>query len=266
MSRLPEVDFIKGLATITMIIFHVFYMSSQMNLKQFDFDKGILLSFARFAQIVFITTIGINLALSYQSNKNDTSKFHHKQTKRSLVLGTIASIITITTMYIFPDKYVKFGIMHFAAISIFMYQWITFSEPLVALSVVGILVLNFMRPILIPFFHRFVHPMLSFILGIYNLKYNSIDHFSLIPYAAIIGIGILIGKQLYKNMKRRYKQMNIMDDLLNSGNKTIDLIKWIGQNSLLIYVIHYPIIYFILKKIKDSMVKIDINDNLQVIA
>ena len=45
---------------------------------------------------------------------------------------------------------------------------------------------NGFAQVYLPFFHNNIHPMISFILGIYNPKYNSMDHFALIPNIAII--------------------------------------------------------------------------------
>ena len=47
--------------------------------------------------------------------------------------------------------------------------------------------------------------MISFILGIYNPKYNSMDHFSIIPNIAIVGLGMLIGYALYKDVRENTK-------------------------------------------------------------
>ena len=78
MNRLVEIDFIKGCAVITMVIFHVFYLSKWMDIYPFQTQKGMLFLFARFAQLVFITALGINLVISYQKIKMMKSYFIKK--------------------------------------------------------------------------------------------------------------------------------------------------------------------------------------------
>jgi uncharacterized membrane protein len=74
-NRFNEIDFLKGLAIITMIISHIFYFKYQMNMSSLDFNSSWYLFLTLFAQITFITCIGINLSLSYQN----TLKLKYKE-------------------------------------------------------------------------------------------------------------------------------------------------------------------------------------------
>ena len=117
--------------------------------------------------------------------------------------------------------------------------------------VLGVLFIDTFKKNLIPFFHNNVHPMVSFILGIYNPKYNSMDHFSLIPNIAIIGLGMLIGYALYQDTRRKYKEMdNVLDPIFNLNNRIINILQWIGKRSFLVYMIHFPVIYFVYAALK----------------
>ena len=46
-KRIPEIDFFKGIAVLSMVIFHVFYMANMMNIAEFPIDNGMLHIFAR---------------------------------------------------------------------------------------------------------------------------------------------------------------------------------------------------------------------------
>ena len=166
-------------------------------------------------------------------------------------MAGVAVIITILTYLAFPDKFVKFGIVHFAATSVFLLQWIAGSEISIFVMVLAVLLIDTFKRHLIPFLAANVHPMISFILGIYNPRYNSMDHFSLIPNIAVIGVGMLLGYTLYKKARRRYKQMDdILDPIFNMDNIIVDVLKWIGKRSFLVYIIHFPLIYFIYRFIQ----------------
>ena len=264
MTRLGEIDFVKGLAVSTMTIFHVFYLSKQMNIYPFKTQKGLLKFLANFAQLVFITTLGLNLVISYQQNKDNIEDFHEKQNRRLFVMGIIATLASVLSYCAFPNKWVRFGVIHFALLSIFISKWIVHDEKLILTMVLGVLFLEWIKPLLIPFFHNNIHPLISFILGIYNPKYTSIDHFSIIPNIAIIGGGMLLGWTFYKKANRKFKVMDKLvekfNELFGENNLITKFIRFLGKNSLWVYVIHYPIIYFILSTIKKIIfnVKIDL--------
>lgn len=251
-KRIPEIDFFKGIAVLSMVIFHIFYMANMMNMAEFPIDSGMLHAFARTAQLIFISCIGVNLVLSRQKYEGDVATFHKRKTKRAIYMAGVAVIITILTYLAFPDKFVKFGIVHFAATSVFLLQWIAGSEISIFVMVLAVLLIDTFKHHLIPFFAANVHPMISFILGIYNPRYNSMDHFSLIPNIAVIGVGMLLGYTLYKKARRRYKKMDdILDPIFNMDNIIVDVLKWIGKRSFLVYIIHFPLIYFIYRFIQN---------------
>lgn len=250
-KRIPEIDFLKGIAVLSMVIFHVFYMANMMNIANFPTNSGILHMFARTAQLIFISCIGVNLILSRQKYKDNVEEFHKRKSKRALYMAGVALIITFLTYLAFPRMFVKFGIVHFAATSVFLLQWIAGSELAIFIMILGVLLIDTFKKNMVPFFHNNIHPMISFILGIYNPKYNSMDHFSIIPNIAIIGLGMLLGYALYKDVRRKYKTMDdVLDPFFNLNNKVVELLQWIGKRSFLVYMIHFPIIYFLYALIK----------------
>ena len=181
-KRFVEVDFLKGLAVISMILFHIPYLANAMGLVHVrGMYSGLLGFLAKFAQTIFITMVGINMVLSYQKNQlcnsSCPSKFYEKQTKRSFKIMGFALIFSYLTYLAFPEKYVKFGILQFVAVAIFIEQWFVGTTTPNYVLLITILVLYKIKHKLIPFFSQNIHPMVSFILGIYNEKYDSLDHF-----------------------------------------------------------------------------------------
>ena len=47
--RYPEIDIVKGIAVIFMVIFHFFYLAYFMDVKKYPIDKGILRFLAKAA-------------------------------------------------------------------------------------------------------------------------------------------------------------------------------------------------------------------------
>ena len=245
MPRYKEIDFVKGLAVISMGIFHIFYLSKNMNYKDFNVSSGLLHQMAKFAQTIFITCVGINLVTSYKNNKE---KFRKKSFKRILKMALVAFYMEIISFLGFRKMYVKFGIIHFMTVSIFILQNTIESVNFNLFITAGALLLNHYKSKLIPFFSK-LHPMIPFIVGIYNPKYSSLDHFSIIPNIGIISMGIVLGHYLYGKDKRNVQFLDIFD---NIDNKIFNTISKLGSKSLLFYILHWPIIYFFISFLKKN--------------
>lgn len=72
-------------------------------------------------------------------------------------------------------------------------------------------------------------------LGFPTKIFHSVDYFSLFPWMFLF----IAGYFLYRFMQRK----NLLDWL---GHSRIKAVEWLGRHSLVIYVIHQPIVYFIL--------------------
>ena len=107
--RIKKLDEIRGIAVILMIIYHFLFDLNYFGIYSVALDSTPLIIFQRIIGITFIAVSGFSLALN---SKSKTDQF-----KRSLFLGLIAILITIGT-WIFPhEAFIKFGIIHFMALS-----------------------------------------------------------------------------------------------------------------------------------------------------
>ena len=64
MKRYEEIDILKGVAVICMVVFHFFYFPNQYGFKEIEYNTMFLKIIAKIAQIIFITCVGINLAFA----------------------------------------------------------------------------------------------------------------------------------------------------------------------------------------------------------
>lgn len=256
-KRFLELDFFKGIAVIMMVIFHFFYLCYFMNIRYYNINGGILNFLAKAAHYTFILVVGINLAVINQKYKAAYGEDEYrniqfgKQFKRGMFLIGAGMIMSILSYLSFENMYIKFGILHFVGVSVILSQLIVNSKLLTALVLITVLGLNYS-------FKKWKHqlfykclsfPMTCFVSGVTNVKYNSLDHFSIIPYFAIICLGILFGHILYKKGNTRtFINENIIDDL--KKNKVINVISLLGKNSLFIYFLHFIVFYFVLSFFK----------------
>ena len=79
-----------------------------------------------------------------------------------------------------------------------------------------------------------------YIFGFFPYGSATLDYYPLLPWFGVVLIGIFSGNMLYFNYKRRF---NIID---LSKSKIIQGFEYLGKRSLIIYVIHQPIIILIL--------------------
>ena len=77
-QRFFEIDFIKGFATIFMIIFHFFYLMYFMDIVKFEIKQGILHMMAKISHTIFILMVGINSAISYNKFREKNKKLYEK--------------------------------------------------------------------------------------------------------------------------------------------------------------------------------------------
>ena len=241
MKRILEIDFLKGIAVILMIVFHFFYLSNFMSLSDFNIESGILYYIAKIAQIIFITLTGLNLYISNNSNK-EKKKFYTKQLIRSGKLLLYGILISLITYKIFGENiYVKFGIIHFISASIFLSIPIvnSFGSILIVFGLIYIILLC--KELL---FSLCEYGQLTcFILGLRNTKYSSIDHFNFLHFYPFVLIGLLIGHLFYK------KNITKFPKLANSVKKNtlVESITFTGKYSLNFYLSHFIVLYLYFK-------------------
>ena len=80
-------------------------------------------------------------------------------------------------------------------------------------------------------------------LGLYPKGFYSLDYFPIVPWLAVMLSGTVLSDLLYPNGKRSFR-------LGESKNSIVNVFETLGRHSLLIYVVHIPIIYVIWTLIK----------------
>ncbi|MFO7872195.1 MAG: heparan-alpha-glucosaminide N-acetyltransferase [Candidatus Undinarchaeales archaeon] len=236
-KRFWEIDFLRGFAVIMMIIFHFLFDLSYFGNYNVPINSGFWLYFARITAGIFIFLVGISLVLSSERAKRNKSFGFLKYLKRGLKIFSWGILITIIT-WIFLDKgTIVFGILHFIGISIIIaYPFIVKvrKEAVIWISVISIILAGIIFD-LIEFGSYFTASV-----GLPPAEFYTLDFFPLIPWFALVLIGIYVGGLFYKN----YERLIEIPDL--SENKIIEKICLLGKNSLLIYLIHQPVLILVL--------------------
>ena len=224
-NRIWEIDFLRGIALIFMIYFHVVFSMNEFYRYDINYTSGIHYYIGKISGILFILVSGASCSLSRRNKA------------RGLKILCVALLITIVTYIFNPDYIITFGILHFLGMSILFFTFIRNLNNLI-LFILGTIIILLSYNL-----HKIsVNHNLFFPLGLTTSSFLSADYYPLIPWFGLFIYGGILGKALYP------RKISIIEPKIN-----ITPIAKLGQNTFLIYIIHQPIILIILKII--SLVK-----------
>ena len=219
-KRVPLIDFLRGLAVILMIIFHFNFDLSSFRITSPHFYKDeFWLGVRLLIMILFITLVGINLVLSQAGVTQKT--FWHRQLK----VLSCALAVSGGSYLLLPASFIYFGVLHFIFIGSILgclivgANWARFN------LIIGIFIIVFSQ-----FYQSevFDNPLLNWI-GLTTHNPLTEDYVPLLPWLGVLLIGIFIGHQILPRMPNLLRNFQIKP------------INFIGKNSLVIYMIHQPI-------------------------
>ncbi|HBH46155.1 MAG: hypothetical protein A2445_03635 [Candidatus Jacksonbacteria bacterium RIFOXYC2_FULL_44_29] len=224
--RYWEIDAGRGVAILMMILYHFLYDLTFLKLINITVISGFWLYFARTTLILFLLLVGVGMALSYVKHPN--YKFF---VKRGLFIFLLGLLITLVTRLALGGDYVRFGILHLIGISIILgYLFIRASSLMILLATA----VTFLGGYLLQH-QTFTFPYLSW-AGLKPINFSSVDYTPIIPWFGVILVGILIGRALYPLGIRKFKIVDAPPNLI------FDFLRWLGRNSLLIYLLHQPVL------------------------
>jgi uncharacterized membrane protein len=182
---------------------------------------------------MFISIAGLSLTLFYNKIKNK-KEAHKKFFLRGLKVFGLGMLITIITFLTFPGAFIIFGILHLIGFSIIFGQFfLKFKKLNLLLGLVIILLGLYLQNF------RFDFPWLLW-LGFIPKNFFTFDYFPILPWFGISLLGVFFGNVLYKNGKRSFKIKNI------SNVFVVKSLCFLGKNSLVIYLMHQPVLIFVL--------------------
>jgi uncharacterized membrane protein len=234
MNRYRSIDNIRGIAFLFMIIHHIFYFYDVSNNFNTSYSKNIFVnSSGIIARTLFILLAGVSLTFLNKKDKKDKKDKLKKRFKRSIEIGLHAMVITFITYLFYPKLFIRFGILHFIALSTFICSFIAPHKKLTIL--IFIISLIYTPPK--------INPIIDTITGS-STNFSMLDWFPLKSWISLLLFGIILGynKEKLENLK------NIK--LLQNNN----ILTKIGQKSLEFYTIHV-ILLIIIFNIKKKYLK-----------
>jgi len=247
MKRYAEIDILKGIAVICMVVFHLFYYPNKYGYKEIKHTTFPLPLIAKIAQFIFIGCVGINLVFMYSKKEKETDEeYYTKQIKRILKLSLCALLMTLFTYFVFGDGFIKFGILHFIALSSLLLLPII-GKPRIIQGMMIIVSVLYLLNKTNPQLFQAIPDHLAFVSGFHS-KWSAIDHFPLMPWLLIMGSGVLLGHE-YIDKKPDFLSKDVEEFPLVKG------LQYIGSKSLEIYMIQWVILYLIYSHIYPNFIR-----------
>jgi uncharacterized membrane protein len=167
--------------------------------------------------------------------------FSHSNLKRGLRLAGIAVLLTLFTfgldlVFDQTDRYtIRFGILHMLSASILLYCLLAKLKPAIltgiAIVAIGIGFYFSNQPLVTAF-----APAAIFVRS--TADFYSADYFTLFPWFGYFLLGTILGPILYKKRSSHFPGA--------AGKGWHRPILFAGRTSLIIYVVHQPVVYGLL--------------------
>lgn len=211
LKRSLFIDLIRGFTVILMIIFHLSFDLNLFQIIQIDIlHDPFWYAFPRLIVFLFFFVVGVGLVLSH------SKKIKWKSFNKRLGLITFwALVISAVTYVLFPQNWIYFGTLH-------------------SIAVISVMSLPFIK-----------HPRISLLVALAlfipsafwdlnlpwpQLNHSSWDYISPFPWLGASLLGIFATHKGWM--------------FLTIGeNKLTNFISFLGRHSLVIYLIHQPILF-----------------------
>jgi len=231
-ARLWEIDLLRGIAVVMMIAFHLLYDLNYFAGHSFVLSAGFWWLFARFTAVIFLFLVGVSLTLSHSrtrarlSGKEMTMKYARRGLK---IFGWGLLITALTWIFLSGKGTIWFGVLHLIGISIilarpligrrFLNLLLAFAFTIAGLYL-SIMVFDF--PWLLP-------------LGFTPAAFYTLDYLPVLPWFGAVLFGLFFGGTFYPGGKRLFP-------LSTKAPCALKPICFIGRHSLLIYLLHQPVL------------------------
>ncbi len=248
--RYPKIDILRGLCLISMIAYHTVWDLVYIHgLNMVWYRSELARVWQQSICWTFILLAGFCLPMGT----------HH--IRRGAVVFGAGGLVTAVTLIVMPEQPIIFGVLTFIGSSVILVGLIDgvlkkVMSPI--LSVIG-MVMNFLafaftysvnyRAVgvfgeeLIRLPGTLYHNYFTTFLGFPPAEFASTDYFSIVPWIFLFMIGYFAHFIMMKSGENMGEPGRVCRWLQRGRCKPLE---WLGRHSLLVYMVHQPVIYGIL--------------------
>ena len=241
--RYPLLDAIKGVALLWMTAFHAAYDMAYLGWYAIDFRNDPVWTWQR-AAIVFLFMFCAGCGQSIATAQNQSlSRFG----RRWVQIAGCALLVTLGSMFIFPQSYIFFGVLHSMAVLIIIARisarltaiWLWF------LAVIAIFMPWFFTHLLFDVDSHVWHYLNSAWfnwLGLISQKPYTEDFVPVFPWLGCVWLGCAV----MRTWRKGHAGLDAKIQLPMSNNRLIRLLAFLGKHSLLYYMMHQVVLFVLL--------------------
>ncbi|OPX65206.1 MULTISPECIES: heparan-alpha-glucosaminide N-acetyltransferase [unclassified Methanoregula] len=241
-ARFPEIDATRGIAILMMIVFHTVFDLSFFAIAPVNVATGFWRWFAMATASLFLLVVGISLVVSHArfSRTHDRNEVTGKFLVRGAGIFTLGLLVTLATLLYLREGFIIFGILHLIGVSVMLsVLFFRFGKYNIVLGLpvlaCGFLIRAVTGPVwLLPF-------------GVMPASFSSVDYTPIFPWFGMVLIGMGIGEILYSGGIRRFTPPQIPDLVIRPP-------AFLGRYSLIIYLVHQPVIILLLGAVTGTKV------------
>jgi uncharacterized membrane protein len=224
-TRLPEVDMARGFAVFLMVGFHLVFDLAYFGVVQQDFSNDPFWLGARTLIVtLFLGISGVSLHLGANGGVN-----RRRVGRRLLLLSCAAGLVSLGTFAVFPESWVRFGVLHFLALAgVLGLAFVRLHCAVNLVLGVGVILIGIMFS-----HHVFDQPWLHWI-GLMTHKPRTEDYVPLIPWFGVVLLGLSAGRFVYPSHAL---------SRMGSTPHPLGVLALIGRHSLAIYLLHQPLLF-----------------------
>jgi uncharacterized membrane protein len=222
LSREPALDALRGAAILAMVAYHFSFDLHYFGFTHWDFYRDPFWLNARTLILSsFLLIAGISLALAQRGSPSPSRFWRHIAR-----IALCAMAVSAASYLLFPESWIWFGVLHAIAVSLVLARPLV-RRPALALAigaamiVAGNLYSNAM----------FDNRALGW-LGFMTAKPRTEDYVPLFPWTGVLLVGVAAGHALLRAHMRP----------IAFAARWPRGMAWLGRRSLLIYMVHQPLL------------------------
>lgn len=223
-QRIWEIDALRGFLILCVILAHALFYLSQIR-QAFALPPTVAFVI-RYGGTLFVVLSGLSATLGSRSFRRGLTVF-----AGGMVL-TLGSLAAVALGWLEASMVIRFGVLHLLGFAMMVYPLLK-KLPSAVLLVLGLAVIAV--GCWLDLGNVLVRSHILFPLGLRYPGFSSGDYFPLAPHLGWFCLGIVLGRRLYADKTTRLPGVDAEQPVLR-------FFRLCGQNSLLIFILHLPVL------------------------